>query len=123
MKYFVVTTLRGNEYLVTGMYFMGEIIIKDICLCGHTFERHEVNLDKEGYDVCPRCQLPAKTYKFIAEIPNDLVPKLKKKAKGRQNLLKIAKRGTEEEVNKANSELPPEVKIQLEAILKGGKYD
>lgn len=117
MKYYVVTTERGNEYLVTGMTFMGEIIIKDICLCGQKFERHEGNLKREGYDVCPRCQLPAKTYKFIAEVPPEMVKELLKKARGRQNVLKFAKRGTEEEVKASNSDIPPDVKAQLEAIL------
>ena len=119
MKYYIATTVRGNQYLIQGMSFMGEIIIKDICLCGKVSERFETNLNKEGYDVCPQCGMPLKTYKYITEVPSEEVDALKKKARGRQKMLNIAIRGTEEEVKKANSEIPPEVKAQIEAIMQG----
>jgi len=119
MTYYIATTTRGNQYLLTGMSFMGEIIIKDICLCGHKSERFEVNLNKEGYDVCPACGIPLKTYKFITEVPPTEVDALKKIARGRQMMIYNCKRGTEEEVNKSNSTIPDDVRIQLEAIMAG----
>jgi len=119
MTYYIGTTVRGNQYLITGMSFMGEIIIKDICLCGKVSERFETNLAKEGYDICPHCGIPLKTYKYITEVPPEEVDALKKKARGRQKMIMMVKRGTEEEVEQANSSIPPEVKAQLEAILQG----
>jgi hypothetical protein len=119
MDYYIVTTLRGNKYLVTGMSFMGEINIMDVCICGMKSERFESNLRKEGYDICPQCGTPLKTYKDIVRVEPKDVPALKKKARGRQQMLMMAKRGTQEEVDKANSEIPESVKIQLEAILNG----
>ena len=119
MEYYIVTTTRGNQYLVTGMSFMGEVHINDICLCGKVSQRFETNLHKEGYDVCPQCGMPLKTYKYITKVPPEDVDALKKKARGRQKMLNIAKRGTEEEVEAANSEIPPEVKAQIEAIMQG----
>jgi len=119
MEYYIATTVRGNQYLITGMSFMGEIVIKDICLCGGKSERFETNLTKEGYDICPHCGIPLKTYKYITRVPPEEVEELKKKARGRQKMIMMVKRGTEDEVEAANSNIPPEVKAQLEAILGG----
>ena len=119
MTYYIATTVRGNQYLITGMSFMGEIIIKDICLCGKVSERFETNLNKEGYDVCPACGIALKTYKYITEVPATEVDALKKKARGRQKMIMMCKRGTEEEVEHSNSDIPDSVKVQLEAIMQG----